>query len=294
MLPEFTIPSDIQSIISQYVVGNLDIVQKAATHLCTEAGIKSRLPFSAPLNALSSNFKSVFNNFENKPTTLSIDLPVLIQRKHHKETLLICAMDPLAPEPHAPYWNTIGQKPDQSLNLWIPFSLSEPWSAPKGSMSSNLAFFETLSHDYTLYITDIFKLFFRIPHKTGYHRSNTLSEYTQLKSLSGNDLHQEILSKEIECIKPKAIITLGNASRDRLLTLRNISQSLNISRGWKQNIPTYESNFGIPHLAMPHISNAANGAKAPILNNPEFNGLTGVRSNERLAKILHYTLQNNL
>lgn len=289
MLPEFTIPRDIQAIISKYVVGNLDIIQKASTHLSAEAGVKSRLPFQAPLNTLSSNFKTVFSNFEQKPTTLSIDLPVLIHRKHHSETLLICAMDPLAPEPHAPYWNTIGQKPDQSLNLWIPFSLSEPWSAPKGSMSSNLAFFETLSHNYTLYITDIFKLFFRIPHKRGHYRSNTLSEYTHLKSPAGNDLHQEILSKEIECIKPKAIITLGNASRDRLLTMRNT-----LSHEWKQHIQIYETNLGIPHIALPHISNAANGAKAPILKNPEFNNIPGVRSNERLANILHYTLQNKL
>jgi uracil-DNA glycosylase len=270
------------------------MLENAVSHLCNQAGLKSRLPFSAPLNVLHSNFSNVLNNFDYKPTTLSIDLPVLLKRNQHNETLIICAMDPLAPEPHSAFWNIMGQKPDQSLNLWIPFSLSEPWNTPKGSMSSNLAFFETLSQYYTLYVTDLFKLFFRVPNKKGHIRSNTIAAYTQMKSTTGNDLHQEMLAKEIECIKPKAIITLGNASRDRLLSMDKFSNSLGHKSEWKQNIQMYTTVYGLPHFALPHISNAANGSKAPILNNPEFNIITGTRSNERLAKILHYTLQNQL
>ena len=43
-----------------------------------------------------------------------------------------------------------------------------------------------------------------------YNKVNAISAYTQLQNEKGENLHGAILAKEIECVKPQAIITLGN------------------------------------------------------------------------------------
>lgn len=134
---------------------------------------------------------------------------------------------------------------------------------------------------YNVYVTDIYKLFYRLEEPKN-KKSNSDSDFIKLESR----VHFSILNTEIEIVNPKAIITLGNNSRDALLRHINITPykwddiQLNF---WKVN----SSQRSIPVLSIPHISGAANGASSLILK--KYPELTGTK-NEKLAKLVHLKL----
>ena len=196
-------------------------------------------------------------------------------------------MDPLPPLPTSSFWEGKPIRLQEEVGFWAPFSLIDNWEQPTGSMKSNLPFFRTLLQTHNLYITDIYKLFFRQKKPTGFVNSNSISTYTQFRNEVGSFLHGHILSKEIELIKPKAIITLGNAARQQLLAINELENGdMQDSQKWAAHIQHYKWCQTLPILASPHISGAANGTKASILNNPKFANISGRFQNERLAKII--------
>lgn len=245
-------------------------------------------PLLASLADFRAPLRAYIQHLQPDITTLAIDLPIYFKaEKQTDQTLMICAMDPLPPLPTSSFWEGKPIRLQEEVGFWAPFSLIDNWEQPTGSMKSNLPFFRTLLQSHNLYITDIYKLFFRQIKPNRFVNSNSISTYTQFRNEVGSSLHGHILSKEIELIKPKAIITLGNAARQQLLAINELENgAMQQSQKWAANIQHYKWRQTLPILASPHISGAANGTKAAILNNPEFANISGRYQNERLANII--------
>jgi hypothetical protein len=237
---------------------------------------------------LKSPFFQIYQAFSASITTMAIDLPVFLSsNSKNKKTIMVCAMDSLPPLPTNPFWNSRQIDFKKDIGFWAPFSVIDDWKNPTGSMRTNIPFFETLLNEYNIYITDIYKLFFRVEKENGWVNSNSIGSYTNLCDQKGVHIHGKILAQEIEIIQPEAIITLGNASRNSLLQI-NASMGYDAQNplGWKDDIQSYLWADKIKVLASTHISGAANGAKSAILRNPLYTQIKGKYQNERLAKII--------
>jgi hypothetical protein len=252
--------------------------------------MKQNLPNSIQqgfVKDLKEPFFSLVAKNQQAITTIAIDFPIYFQsHSENKKTLMICAMDSLPPIPTSTFWNDRNVNFKENIGFWAPFSLIENWSKPAGSMKTNLPFFETLLSQFNIYITDIYKVFFRLEIENGYINSNSIPAYTQLRDAKGINIHGKILAKEVDIIRPDAIITLGNAARNALL---EINTEFNFPKqnpiGWKDDLQHYLWKNETKIIASPHISGAANGAKSSILNNPKYQHICGKYQNERLAKI---------
>ena len=239
-------------------------------------------------------FSQIYQDYSASITTMAIDLPVFLSsNSKNKKTIMVCAMDSLPPLPTNQFWNskTIDFKRD--IGFWAPFSVIDDWKNPTGSMRTNIPFFETLLAEYNVYITDIYKLFFRVEKQNGWVNSNSISSYTNLTDRNGVHIHGKILAQEIEIIQPEAIITLGNASRNALLKINtSLGFESQTPLGWNEDLQSYLWAEKIKVIASPHISGAANGAKSEILKNPLNAIIKGNYQNERLAKIIFQKIKN--
>ena len=243
------------------------------------------------IETLQEPFQS-FVYANSSRTTLAIDLPVLVTRNSNRPIVMICAMDALPPLPESNFWEGKLVNHSYDVGLGVPFSLVDDWTVPKGSLFSNLAFFKELLHHFDLYITDIYKLFFRLSTGNGYINSNAIHDYTQLQNLAGVNIHASILEAEIDSVQTKLIITLGSASRGALALLmkQNHNTALQL-QAWNENLQHYKWNSKIPWIASPHISNAANGTKKLLLQNSNYNHIQGQYANERLARIIVHEIK---
>lgn len=213
------------------------------------------------IELLQEPFRSFVLSHSSR-TTLAVDLPILVSRNSNRPIVMICAMDALPPIPESNFWE--GKLVNHSIDvgLGVPFSLVDDWTIPNGSLFSNLAFFKELLQHFDLYITDIYKLFFRLSSGNSYIKSHAINDYTQLQTIDGVNIHASILEAEIELVKPKLIITLGSASRSALAVLSQQSQQTKMQlKAWNENLQQYSWNNQIDWIASPHISNAANGTK---------------------------------
>ena len=190
----------------------------------------------------------------------SIDFPVYLGKPSVQKTIMVCAMDPLCNDDHP---GLIGG--------WVPFSILKQPADFRGSDRSNHAFFQPLREQFNLYITDIYKLYF----KYGAKKSNQLSAYTKLK------VHREILQEEIRIIQPDSIVTLGNAAKNALAQLLNAEQQGSHQIIHRINTYQWDENCRIYHL--PHISGLAGGAKKKLLQDAY---VPGKMLNEQLAYYL--------
>lgn len=243
------------------------------------------------IEALQEPFRSFVHSHSSR-TTLAVDLPVLISRNSNRPIAMICAMDALPPIPESNFWE--GKKVNHSLDvgLGVPFSLVDDWTVPRGSLFSNLAFFKEMLQHFDLYITDIYKLFFRLSSGNKYINSNSINDYTQLQNIDGKNVHASILEAEIDIVQPKLIITLGSASRAALALLTKQSHNTKLQlQAWNENLQQYLWNSQIPWIASPHISNAANGTKKLLLQNSNYNHINGQYANERLARIIIHEIK---
>lgn len=227
---------------------------------------------------------------------MAIDLPIFLKaQKETAKTLMICAMDPLPPLPTSAFWHDKNIQFNETVGFWAPFSLIDDWNHPTGSMRTNISFFKTLLSNYNLYVTDIYKLFFRFEQSGNYIASNAIQEYTSLLGENGRSFHGNLLAKEIELVNPCAILTLGNAARDKLLAINYLlNNHLQPPTHWGDDFQQYTWNNSIPLIASPHISGAANGAKAKIVSNERYKNINGVVQNERLANIVLALIESNL
>lgn len=214
---------------------------------------------------------SSFDIIKNNPVrTIGIDFPVLLSKGENRPVMMICAMDPLRND-------TADKQPTDEIGYWVPFSVvNNPVGQTKHSEKENLAFFHTLLDAYDLYVTDIFKLFYRHENRV----SNTISEFRTLP------VHRTILDAEIQIIKPSVILTLGNNARDAMCEILRLTRPK-----WTNEIYKTIDQNGIDVVMVPHISGAANGSKAPILKNPAHAGVSG-KNNMKYAQIIIKTLNN--
>jgi hypothetical protein len=196
--------------------------------------------------------------------SIGIDFPIKLSRGKNRPVLMVCAMDPLRTDNEQ-------KLPEDKLTDWVPFSvIKNPAKEKKYSEKENLQFFNTLLKDFDLYLTDIYKLFYR----DGTKISNKIKTYTDLS------IHREILETEINCIKPTAILTLGNGARDAICELFKIYPPT-----WNTEIFKINPDNGCSLVMVPHISGAANGSKAPILNNVSYQDIPG-NNNTKYANII--------
>jgi hypothetical protein len=196
--------------------------------------------------------------------TIGIDFPIKLSKGKNRPVLMICAMDPLRAE------NQL-KLPEENVTDWVPFSvIKNPSKETKYSEKENLQFFYSLLKEFDLYLTDVYKVFYREGNKI----SNKIKAYTDLI------IHREILESEINVVNPAAILTLGNGARDAICQLYKIHPPT-----WNNEIfkTAIENNRTL--VMVPHISGAANGSKAPILHNPKYACVTGV-NNRKYANII--------
>lgn len=241
-------------------------------------------------NDLQGSFKSLISK---EMKTMSIDFPMKFSKDGtNRKTIMVCAMDPLPPNSQDLFWNYFLKKDHledeikKKIVPWAPFSLIDDWEEgmKKGKRKNNFLFFNTLFDEFDIYVTDVYKFFYRRP---GYKdkRSNGEKLFRELSRDShkckAENIHGYILSKEIETVEPSAIVTLGNKSRDALL--RFIKET---AGNWGKDVKTFEwIDKKTKIISIPHISGAANGAKTDILGNMNYKNLYGTNT-ERLAKIV--------
>ncbi len=242
---------------------------------------------------LKEPFKTLIQVELKDVTTIAIDFPIYFKSPSQTDkTLMVCAMDSLPSLPSSNYWNEKNFDFTKNINFWAPFSLIDDWNNLVGSMKTNIPFFSTLLSEYNLYITDVYKIFFRMGTNNKWTNSNAIGRYTELKNNEGVNIHGTILSKEIEIVKPHAILTLGNAARNTVVQINNqLYNYQQITKVWGEDIQSYKWNNLTPIISLPHISGSANGAKSKILNNPKFSTIKGKLQNERFAKILMESLK---
>ena len=203
--------------------------------------------------------------------TIGMDFPIKLSKGKNRPVLMICAMDPLRAE------NDL-KLPEENVTDWVPFSvIKNPSKENKYSEKENLQFFYSLLKDFDLYLTDIYKIFFREGNKI----SNKIKAYTDLA------IHREILESEINVVNPTAILTLGNGARDAICELYKIYPPTWTNEIFKTNLEN-----GCSLVMVPHISGAANGSKAPILNNVSYHDIPG-NNNTKYANIILKTLLPN-
>ena len=255
---------------------------------------KNKISFTS-IDNLNSNYKEIISNpnIIELATTIASDLPIFIKSdKENAKTIMVCAMDPLPPEPNKKNiknkiftdWEKRGFNLNNDIGFWAPFSLIDQGMGP------NNVFFKELKSEYNLYVTDIYKIFFYIDKGNNHFaKSNSIKEYKNLT------IHGKILTGEIEIIKPHFIITLGNDARNALLKINN-----EIAGSEKQKADKWDENNEIQKykfnettiLSSPHISGSANGAKKHILKNSIYKNITDVNNLievQKLARIILYT-----
>jgi uracil-DNA glycosylase len=240
------------------------------------------------IDHLQEPYKSLLNSYGEALTTVAIDFPVFFKSSSSTaKTIMVCAMDSLPPEPDNIHWIRKNINLNKEISMWAPFSLIDDWNNPVGSMRTNIPFFKTLLSEYNLYITDIYKIFYRLKQGRGLIKSNQIPAYTSLLNKKKEHIHGSILAEEISIVQPDCIITLGNASRDALLQVNRLKNGQSQqSERWKDECQHYLWGKQIKIIASPHISGAANGTKSTVLKNPKYDHLTGEYQNEKLAKIV--------
>lgn len=255
--------------------------------------INPKVGIDAVYNWLFDYFKNQFNGdvslsdislFKNELTdqfafiknknirTIGIDFPILLSKEKNRPVLMICAMDPLRAETNETLNN-------EEIGFWVPFSIINSIDSKnnKSSDRSNLTFFHTLLETHDIYVTDIYKVFYR----EGQRISNTQKEFKKLS------IHKDILENEIKIIKPQAVLTLGNDARDAICQILDLTPP-----SWTDKIYSTKSKENFKIIMVPHISGAANGTKTKILNNLLYKSLAGI-NNVKYARMIINTLKKN-
>jgi hypothetical protein len=216
---------------------------------------------------LSEQFKEIK---QKNIRTIGIDFPIRLSKGKNRPVLMICAMDPLRED--SDEVSNI-----EEIGFWVPFSIINSIDSKHNKFSdrSNLYFFHTLLDKYDIYVTDVYKVFYREGDKV----SNGQKEFKQLS------VHKEILENEIKTVKPDAILTLGNDARDGICQILDLNPPT-----WSDKIHTTVSKDNTKVLMVPHISGTARGTKAPILNNEVYNTIEGT-DNVKYARIIMSALE---
>lgn len=263
----------IKELLAAELVNSIDIIEDvyAWLHHYFDSQFESKQIFNRTAVVIDKALLAAsFDMIKNEPVrTIGIDFPVLLSKGENRPVLMICAMDPLRKD-------NPDTQPSNEIGYWVPFSIvNNPSFQTKYSEKENLVFFHTLLEVYDLYVTDVFKLFYRKEENV----SNTIKKFRVLPA------HRAILDAEIKVVNPTAILALGNNARDA------ISEVLGTPRpNLSDDVYKTIGPNGIKVLMVPHISGAANGAKAKVLRNPKFSQLPGI-NNAKYAHVILSTLK---
>jgi hypothetical protein len=218
-------------------------------------------------NELDDRFSGIK---EKNIKTIGVDFPILLSKGKNRPVLMICAMDPLRDD-------SDDVSKINEISFWVPFSIINSMESKQNKPTdrSNLSFFHTILETHDVYVTDIFKVFYR----DGQNKSNAKKEFKQLS------VHKDILEREIKIVNPQAILTLGNEARDAICDVFEL-----VKPTWSENIYTTTISDGTKICMTPHISGSANGSKAPILANPKYERISG-NNNIKYARIILETLK---
>lgn len=264
---------DIEYMLAKYLICSTDSVKKIYRWIndCfrVEFGLCNKVALKEVVLNKSMLSRS-FNIQEKTVRTIGVDFPVHLSKGKNRPTMMVCAMDPLRHD-------TKLKQPSNEIGCWVPFSIiNNPAKQNKHSEKENLSFFHTLLDTYDLYVTDIFKLFYRTENKT----SNTINDFKKLP------VHRTILDAEIQIIQPSVILTLGNNARDAICEIMGLPKPK-----WTNIVYKTKSKHEIDLIMVPHISGSANGAKAPILKNQIYESVAG-KNNMKYAQIIVKTLKD--
>lgn len=269
-----SIPDDIKNVLKDHLiqpkVGINEVYNWFFGYFKNQFNGNEKLSnFSLFKNELSEQFNEIK---KKNIQTIGIDFPILLSKGKNRPVLMICAMDPLREESDdTPNSDEIG--------YWVPFSIINSMDSEQNKPSdrSNLSFFHAILETHDVYVTDIFKVFYREEQR----KSNTQPEFKKLS------VHKEIFENEIKIVKPHAILTLGNDARDAICQILGLN-----TPNWTDEIYTTKSKENFNVIMVPHISGAARGAKAPILNNERYKDIDGT-DNLKYARIIRDVISTN-
>ena len=171
---------------------------------------------------------------------LGIDFPTWLNFKYSKEIrrrIMIVGIDPLRDD----------ENPAQ-VSIGTPYALHHK-KMRDGRTGEYWKFIQSLAADYSIYMTDIFKVFF-------YSGSGKTNRSYRNRNFTTNALHQEILAKEIKIVKPDIIITMGNIATKLVLDDRKQRFSPISKRNiFEKKGVTHRSNTEI--IPMVHLSGSS-------------------------------------
>ncbi len=270
-----SIPRDIKVLLEQHLIRpnvGIDAVYNWFLSYYKNQFVGNEIlsDFSLLKNELSEKFEAIKRK---NIRTIGIDFPIVLSKGKNRPILMICAMDPLRKD------SDDSSKLDE-IEYWVPFSIINSMESKYNSSSDriNLSFFHTLLETYDIYVTDIYKIFYR----EGQNLSNNKKDFKQLP------VHKEILENEIKIIKPHSILTLGNDARDAICQILNLNAPT-----WSDEVYTAKSKENANIIMVPHISGAARGTKAPILNNRIYADIVGT-DNLKYARIITHVISSKL
>ncbi len=270
-----SIPHDIKVLLEQHLIRpnvGIDAVYNWFLSYYKNQFVGNEIlsDFSLLKNELSEKFEAIKRK---NIRTIGIDFPIVLSKGKNRPILMICAMDPLRKD------SDDSSKLDE-IEYWVPFSIINSMESKYNSSSDriNLSFFHTLLETYDIYVTDIYKIFYR----EGQNLSNNKKDFKQLP------VHKEILENEIKIIKPHSILTLGNDARDAICQILNLNAPT-----WSDEVYTAKSKENANIIMVPHISGAARGTKAPILNNKIYADIVGT-DNLKYARIITHVISSKL
>jgi hypothetical protein len=237
--------------------------------------------------ALQRSFQRINNEFEPE-VLLALNFPIFLETiKPNAKTLMIIAKDSI---PHIDdiYVNNYKKNNlKNEIGFITPFGIIDDWIRPTFLERENIGFFNLLNSEYNLYVTDIIKIGFKLPKRENWTNSNFIATDCNFDITEINKDLCEIVSKEIEIIKPDAIVTIGNEARNTLLKINETLFKKNQKvLYWKDSLQMYQWNSNIPIIASPHINSSGEDEKFKIINNPKNKDLFAVYNNEKLAKII--------
>jgi uracil-DNA glycosylase len=186
-----------------------------------------------------------FHPFVLNKCSFGVDLPVWFsESKKQRPKLLLLAMDPL-----------------RNFNNHDKISFNSPFSIHLSENNNYCSSIKELSNNYDVYITDIFKLFFR-DNKDHKNVSNKNPDFINL------DIHFRIIQEEIKIFQPDMILCLGKHSLAGLHKLKILHPEPQSTIG-KLTEYTFQTDFkAIPTFAIPHASGlASRWAKQFLINN---------------------------
>jgi len=201
-----------------------------------------------------NKLKNFDQSIISQKNSYGIDLPVWFSAKNKKrKKIMLVGMDPLRDKNETGLINEIA-------------SLNSPYSIHNRVKNNYYPSISLLAENYDIYITDVFKLFFREP-KNSSIVSNQNSSFRALK------IHTKLLEKEIKLFSPDIVLCMGKQPVNDGLAKIGLTNFI-------PSIVTKVNNISlskIPIYAIPHATGLASKHAKKFMvekNNSKYNSKT--------------------